>query len=121
MTASYAIDVDPTRDLVRIKMSGFFTPEQLTAFLTARAVAHRQLTCKRNHHVTINDVRDMKIQSQDMVSAFRDLLAAPDYRSRKLAFVVGPTLARSQLLRALDARQARCFDNSAQAEAWVLE
>jgi hypothetical protein len=48
------------------------------------------------------------------------MLAAPDYRSRRLAFIVGPTLARTQVMRALDRREARCFEDSWSAEAWLL-
>lgn len=120
MSADFAIDVDATRDLVRIRMSGFFTPEDIDAFLAARAVAHTQLSCGPNQHLTLNDLSDMKIQSQDSVEMFRAMLADPAYRSRRLAFVIGRTLARTQLQRALDRRTARCFDDSWAAEAWLF-
>jgi hypothetical protein len=48
------------------------------------------------------------------------MLADPAYISRRLAFVTAPTLARTQLLRALDGRGAKVFDTHAAAEAWVL-
>jgi len=48
------------------------------------------------------------------------MLADPAYRSRRLAFVIGRTLARTQLQRALDRRTARCFDDSWAAEAWLF-
>ncbi len=120
MSASYSIDADPARNLIRIRMSGFFTLEDIDGFLEARRAAHAQLTCPRNAHVTINDIRDMKIQSQDIVDAFREVLAAPDYRSRRLAFIVSPTLARTQLMRAIAGRNARCFEDGWKAEAWLL-
>jgi len=101
-------------------MSGFFTPEDIDAFLAARAVAHTQLRCGPNQHLTLNDLSDMKIQSQDSVEMFRAMLADPAYRSRRLAFVIGRTLARTQLQRALDRRTARCFDDSWAAEAWLF-
>jgi len=120
MSADFAIDVDAARDLVRIRMSGFFTTEDIDAFLAARAVAHTQLRCGPNQHLTLNDLSDMKIQSQDSVEMFRAMLADPAYRSRRLAFVIGRTLARTQLQRALDRRTARCFDDSWAAEAWLF-
>jgi hypothetical protein len=120
MSASFAFDVDPGRNLIRIRMGGFFTPDDITAFLESRNTAHRQLTCAPNQHVTLNDLRDMKIQSQEAVDAFRELLADPAYRSRRLAFVMGKTLARTQLFRALDARAARCFEDAGEAESWLL-
>ncbi len=121
MSADFSIDVDPARDLVRIRMGGFFTPEDIAAFLAARTEAHRKLACGRNQHLTINDIRDMKIQSQEIVEAFRSMLSASDaYRSRRLAFVVASTLARGQVGRALAGRNARCFEDIAEAEAWLF-
>ncbi|MES2442038.1 MAG: STAS/SEC14 domain-containing protein [Pseudomonadota bacterium] len=120
MSAEFSFQVDSSRDLVRIRMGGFFTPEDIAAFLAARHEAHKLLTCRRNAHVTLNDIRDMKIQSQESVDAFRAMLAAPDYRSRRLAFIVSPTLARTQVMRALDRREARCFEDMWRAEAWLF-
>jgi hypothetical protein len=48
------------------------------------------------------------------------LLADPAHRSRRLAFVVSPTLVRSQLMRALASRDSRCFGEVAEAEAWLF-
>ena len=119
MSAEFSIDADPSRDLIRIRMAGFFTQPDILAFVAARRAAHAELRCGPNQHVTLNDVRDMKIQSQDMVDAFRAMLSDPAYRSRRLAFIVGPTLTRTQLSRAIAGRDARCFDDSWAAEAWL--
>jgi hypothetical protein len=120
MSAEFSIEVEPERDLVRIVMHGFFTPADIADFLEARRVAHAKLRCPRNWHLTINDLRGMKIQPQDSVAAFQSLLADPAYRSRRLAFVIGRTLARSQLSRALSGRDARCFGTIVEAEAWLF-
>ena len=122
MSATYSIHVEPERDLVRIAMAGLFTPEDIQGFHAAREIAHAKLTCGRNAHLTINDLRGMKIQPQESVAAFQQMLGAPEYRSRRLAFVIGRTLARSQLQRALAGRgpDTRCFDTVAEAEAWLF-
>ena len=119
MSAEFSIDADSSNDLIRIRMAGFFTEADILAFLAARREAHAKLRCGMNQHVTLNDLRDMKIQSQEMVDAFRAVLADPLYRSRRLAFVVGPTLARTQLMRAVAGRNVRCFDDIWTAEAWL--
>ncbi len=119
MSAQFRIDVEPERDLVRIWMSGFFTHEDIAAFLAARAQAHGELRCAPNQHVTLTDLRGMKIQSREMVDAFQQMLADPAYRSRRLAFVAESTLARSQLGRALGSRVARVFETMAEAESWL--
>lgn len=120
MSAKFSFEIDPLRSLVRITMKGLFTPGDVERFVEARQRAHRQLGCAPNRHLTLNDIRGMKIQPQDVVTAFRELLADPAYRSRRLAFVAGQTLARGQLMRALSSREARCFEDPAAAEAWLL-
>ena len=120
MRAEFTFEVEPDRDLVRIRMGGFFRQADIAAFVEARRVAHQQLRCAPNQHVTINDIRRMDIQSHDIVDAFQEMLAAPDYRSRKLAFVVANTLARSQAIRALERREARWFEDPIRAEAWLF-
>ena len=120
MNASFSFAVDRARDLVRIQMAGLFMRADIDAFLEARRQAHDRLDCAPNRHVTLNDLRGMKIQSQEGVAMFRELLADPAYRSRRLAFVCSQTLARSQLMRALDGREARCFETIEEAEAWLF-
>ena len=121
MTSSVAINVDPWRNLVRITLAGFFTPTDVAAFVRERNAAHRTLTCGPNEHVTLADVRELKIQPKDAVAAFSHMLAAPEHRSRRLALVVASTLARSQLTRAIGSRSARFFTDQAEAEAWLFE
>lgn len=122
MSATFSIDVEPDRDLIRIAMAGLFTPEDIQRFYAEREIAHAKLTCARNAHFTINDLRGMKIQPQESVAEFQQMLGAPEYRSRRLAFVIGRTLARSQLQRALAGRgpDTRCFDTVVEAEAWLF-
>lgn len=120
MDANFVITVDPARDLVRIKLKGFFTPDTLEAFVEARRVAFQQLRCGPNQHLSFTDTREIGIQSQEMVAKFHALLASPAYRSRKLAFVVASSLARMQLMRAIGSRSAQCFTDPAEAEAWLF-
>lgn len=120
MDATFDIQVDPARHLVRIRLTGFFTTAAMTGFLAARADAFARLRCPVTDHLALTDVREIKIQSQAMVGAFGTLLANPSTRARRLAFVVAGTLARNQLQRAMGRRDARCFTDACVAEHWVL-
>lgn len=120
MSAFFSIEVDVARDLVRIQMAGFFSREDVTTFIRARAAEHAKLRCGPNRHLTLNDIREMKIQPREAVDAFQEMMADPACHSRRLAFVTAPTLARAQLVRALAGRQARLFQDPAEAEAWLL-
>ena len=121
MSATFSITADPDRDLIRISMAGFFMPEDIAAFLVERSRAHAKLRCGPNRHLTLNDVREMKIQPREAVAAFREMLADSNYHSRRLAFVVAPTLARGQLARALAGRRdVQLFVDPVEAEAWLF-
>lgn len=103
-------------------MTGLFTLDDVRAFYEQRRAAHAALGLPKNAHLTLNDVRELKILPQDTLAAFCDMLADPDYHSRRLAFVVSPTLVRAQVIRAIASRtDARCFDDPADAEAWLLQ
>lgn len=120
MDAIYKVEVDPVGNIVRHYLAGFFQPIDVEMHVAARDAAHEQLTSGPNEHVTLVDVRDMKIQQQDIVKAFSSVLADPRHRSRKLAFVVALSLARMQLLRATASRDARYFTDIDEAEAWLM-
>jgi hypothetical protein len=120
MSARFSFAIDRRLGLVRIVMAGLFEPADVAGFLAARAAAHAELGGGPNRHLTLNDIREMKIQPQLTVAAFHQLLADPAHRSRRLAFVASPTLARNQLRRALAGRDSRCFVTVAEAEAWLF-
>lgn len=121
MQASYHFAVDSARSLVRITMSGFFAADDVARFVTARDRAFQQLLCAPNAHCTLVDIRAMAIQSQGAVAQFRSILAHGSARSRRLAFVVGASLARMQVMRAAAGRDARFFSDMAEAEAWLMQ
>jgi hypothetical protein len=121
MSAKFTFAVDHAHGLVRISMTGFYTEEDLVAFCAARRDAHAELGTAPNMHLTLNDLRGMKIQGREIVQAFQDMLSDPAYRSRKLAFVTDANLVRSQLMRSIAGREdARCFASIAEAEDWLL-
>lgn len=121
MSDKFLFEIDRARGLIRITMSGFYTLEDIDAFTVARRDAHRALGWPKNAHTTLNDVRQMKVQPQETVAAFRDMLADPAYRSRRLAFVVSRSLTRAQLSRALLGRSAQLFESVAAAEAYLFD
>lgn len=119
--ASYSIDLDPPRDLVRIRLSGFFSVDDIARFQAELLLARRRLGCgRRGGPLTINDISDMAIQSQDVVARWGAFLADPAHRSRRLAFVVASTLARMQLQRVIGRRDARVLTDGSEAERWLF-
>lgn len=120
MSAHFTFLVDPARDLIRIKLGGFFTPDSMRTFAAERRAAHKRLRCRPNQHLTLTDVREMAIQSQEVVAQFGAVIADPTYRARRLGFIAASTLTRMQLQRAISGRHAQVFTDPAEAETWVF-
>lgn len=98
MTPSYSVEVDASRDLVRITLSGFFNPADVNRFVEARDDAHRQLRCGKNEHLTLVDIREMQIQSQDIVEAFATMLSKPESEHNRQ--LVSPNMLNDLLMTA---------------------
>jgi hypothetical protein len=120
MKAKFFVEADRSRGLIRIALAGFFTGDDIRDFVKARDEAQEALGRASDTHLTLCDVREMTMQSQTIVDAFEQILTAPERRARRLAFVVGPALARSHLLRALISSNAKCFVDPTLAEAWLF-
>lgn len=120
MPGSYSISVDARRSLVHMRLEGFFTPDEIVAFDSARREAYKQLRCAPNRHVTLVDMTATQIQSQEAVDAFSRSLADPATRSRRIAFLMSRTLARLQVKRAAGSVNAAYFHTAEEATAWLL-
>jgi hypothetical protein len=122
MEASHSINVDPSTSTVTITVTGFFDQPALMRLVADREEAYKKLRCPPNQHVTLCDVSDCALQSQDMVAGFRQMIADPRRRSRRLAFVVGSSLARMQIRRMIAGRDdVLCFVDRNEAAAWLRE
>ena len=123
MDGAFHFRVVPDRDLIVTTIAGFFDDAVFARYLAARAAAFRELRCGPNQHLSLSDLREMKIQSQEIVAQFATLLAQPAHQSKRLGLVIGSSLARMQLSRALGTRagaNAQLFLDYREAEQWVL-
>ena len=121
MAPRFTIITTPAFDLVTITMGGFFSQPDINAFAHARDVAHRELRCGPNQHLTLVDMREMLIQSQEAVAGFRAVLGNSATRSKRIAMVVSKTLARMQVERAAQRRDVAYFTGEPEeAREWLL-
>ena len=121
MQATQTIRVDPQQKLVAITLTGFFDAAGATQLAIDAKAAIDSLAGPRNQHLTLIDVSDCKLQSQDVVAAFQNALGNPLYTSRRLAFVTDSSLSRIQVRRVLNRDTARWFGNRREAEAWLCD
>ena len=122
MAPFFDISIDPARKLMTIVVAGFFDTADVERLAAARAAAMRRLNSAAHDHVTLVDVSDARIQAQEVVRAFVQLIGNPAFVSRRIAFVCQGSLARMQVRRMLaDADHAQMFDDRASAEAWLFD
>jgi len=120
MKPKFTFRVDRARGLVRITMAGFYDTADVAAFFEARRTAHAELGLPPNEHLTLNDLRGMRIQKQEVIDAFQQGLAVPEEKARRLAVVVDAAMARAQASRAIASADTRYFAEVAEAEAWLF-
>jgi hypothetical protein len=121
MTAEFSIAPDRMRGLLHVTMGGFFTPDDVAAFRNELEIKLQLLRCSPNAHVMLCDVRCMKIQPQEIVSTFAQIVGNPRYRSRRLAFVTGSSLSRLQARRLTDRDGVSFFQHIELAEQWLFQ
>ncbi len=118
MDAKFNFITDARCNLIRVEMAGFFGEDDVQRF----AAEYRSLLVHLNApgHLTLVDIREMKIQPQSVVGAFSSLLASPDVRSRRLAFICSSSLARLQAQRLTDREGVKFFEDDVEAQRWLL-
>lgn len=116
---NFSVTADPVRDYVEVRLVGFLDLDATSDFNDQYRVAKSRLSDNRNRHVTLIDVSQLKIQSQNVVSDFALMLSDPSIQSARLAFVVGDSPVKMQLRRLLHGN-AEMFDTTDEARDWLL-
>ena len=119
MSASYNIAVDRFRKLLEVTLTGFFSPADAGRVIQEIRESISGLPGPANSHVTLVDVRQLKLQPQDVIAAVAGQIANPRYRSRRLAFVVGSSVARMQVRRLLIRDEVGVFEDPDEAKRWL--
>lgn len=120
MPSDFSVDAEPARDLVRIRIGGFFQSDDLRRLTEAWRAALARLHCPSDKHLALVDTRAALICSQEMVGHWSALATDPAFRSRRLAFIIAPTLVRKQVQRATADVTAQSFIDETEAEAWLF-
>jgi len=115
----FTIETQAEHKLVRIKLSGMLTLEEVEEFYRQEHDAIRRMGCALGEQIVLVDMTECPIQMQEIVSAFQDTMDRPD-RAWRLAMVTGGSLSRIQARRIAKRDHVAMFDTAAQAEAWLV-
>jgi hypothetical protein len=116
----FAIDAEKDLKLIRLTMGGFFESATVVALRAQLVDAIASLGCAANDHLTLCDIREMDIQSQERVGEFAQLVGSDDVRSRRLAFVTARSLARLQAKRLTSREGVDFFTETDEAVDWLM-
>jgi hypothetical protein len=120
----HSITLDRARNLVEVRLSGFFAPEDAAKAGEDVRAAIRSLGAGAGQHLTLYDVGEVQIAPGPTMELLASIFGNPEYQplfAKRVAFVTPSALARLQLQRL---RQARAdigiYDTRANALGWLL-
>jgi len=115
----FTIDTQSEHKLVRIKLSGMLTLEEVQELYRQEHDAIRRMGCVLGEQIVLVDITECPVQMQPIVSAFQATMDRPD-RAWRLAMVTGSSLSRIQARRVAKREHVVMFDTPAQAEEWLF-
>ena len=119
MDANFQVETDPSDNLLRVRLFGFLAIEDVEALRQRIRTALASLSCAKGHHIAVYDVRECKIQTQEVVARLRSMSDAKGVAARRIAVIVGDSLMKMQLPRIVVDRDVRTFDAMGPAITWL--
>lgn len=120
----FEIETSHANRLIYLRMSGAFTVEGARECAAAKERAVQALGPPYSHS-TLLDVRDFRIQPQDIFAVFTGFVANTKHKSRKIAVVGGEGSARMQFRRVVERDRLRddmrFFTEVSDAREWLEE
>src|SRR5689334_7772815 len=119
----FEIEISPADRIIYLRMIDGFTIEGARACAAAKEAAVDSLGPPYDAHSTLVDVRDLRIQSQDIFAIFTSFVANTRHKSRRIAIVGGEGTARMQFRRVAEREplrdDMRFFTNVSEARDWL--
>jgi hypothetical protein len=121
----FEIETSRAERIITLRMSGGFTVDEARVCAAAKEAAVHRLGPPYETHSTLLDVRDFRIQPQEIFAVFTDFVAMTKHKSRKIAIVGGEGSARMQFRRVAERQPLRdgmrFFTAVRDARAWLEE
>ena len=117
----YLIDAEAGERLLRMKLIGLWTVDDLRSFDDARTSRLRALGWSSGSFVSLLDLRQHGVQSQAVTAQARANFQEKPIVPRRHAIVIASALNRLQAKRLAAPVNERLFDDEAGALAWLRE
>ena len=103
----FEIETSRAERLICVRMFGGFTLDEARACAAAKEDAVQDLGPPFEAHSSLVDVRDLRVQTQDVFAIFTSFVANTRHKSRKIAIVGGEGTARMQFRRVAEREPLR--------------
>jgi hypothetical protein len=118
----YEVQTNHADGLIFLRMSGVLSIEEAHIIAAAKEAAVESLGPPYRHS-TLLDVRDLRLQPQEIFAIFTNFVATTRHKSRKIAIVAGEGTARMQFRRVAERAplrdDMRFFTIVAEARDWL--
>jgi hypothetical protein len=119
----YEIQTSQADRIIFLRMYGAFTIEGARACADAKEAAVVALGPPFDDHSSLIDIRDFRIQPQEIFAIFTNFVATTKHKSRRIAIVGGEGSARMQFRRIAERDplrdDMRYFTAVDEARAWL--
>ena len=103
----FEIETNRADRTIFLRMHGILTLEDAHACAAAKEAEVDSLGPPYDDHVTLLDIRDLRVHPQDVFGVFTSFVANTKYKSRKIAIVGGEGTARMQFRRVAETQPLR--------------
>jgi hypothetical protein len=121
----FEIETDHAERIIFLRMSGVFSVDEALACAAAKEAEVDRLGPPYDDHSTLVDIRDLRLQPQEIFAIFTNFVATTKHKSRKIAIIAGHGTARMQFRRVAERAplrdDMRFFNAVEEARAWLLE
>jgi hypothetical protein len=119
----FEIETSHEDRIIFLRMIGGFTMEGARACAAAKEEAVQSLGPPYDDHSSLVDVRELRVQPQDIFAIFTNFVAMTKHKSRKIAIVGGEGTARMQFRRVAEREplrdDMRFFTIASEARDWL--
>ena len=121
----FEIETNQADRIIFIRMSGVFAVDEAHACAAAKEAAVDSLGPPYDDHSSLVDIRDLRLQPQEIFAVFTNFVATTKHKSRRIAIVGGEGTARMQFRRVAERAplrdHMRFFTDADEARDWLVE
>lgn len=119
----FELDPDHSTRIIFLRMAGILSVAESHACAAAKEAAVERLGPPYNAHSTLVDIRDLRLQSQEVFAIFTNFVANTKHKSLRIAIVGGQGTARMQFRRVAERSPLRAdmrfFTDLGEARDWL--